>query len=145
MTLFLILLIVAVLVGMIWLWRSQQTPHRRRRLSRQTAATPARPGGLDKLQKNEMFWGVEISQAGCESARALLGRQYTFDEAPELPLPGCESAACTCQFNGLKDHRGKPRRTREDRRNDIRFDKDRPERRSRRNRRRGEKWDDHSY
>ena len=142
MTLFLILLIIALVVGMIWLLRGKQQPNRR---ASPATHTTTRPGGLDKLRKNELFWGVELGQAGCESARALLGRKYAFDEAPALPLPGCDSAMCTCQFNGLKERRGTLRRTHDDRRDEIRFDKERPERRARRNRRRGDKWDDHSY
>jgi hypothetical protein len=145
MTLLLVLLMIAVLAGMGWLWYSQRKPKHRARMDRHLPANPARPGGLDKLQKNPLFWGAEFCQAGCNTARTLLGKQYTFDEAPDLPLPGCDSATCTCQFKGLKDNRSKTRRTHEERRNEIRFDKEHPERRSRKNRRRGEKWDDHSY
>lgn len=145
MTLFLVLLMIAVLAGMIWLWYSQHKPKRRATSGRHPPAHSTRPGGLDKLQKNPLFWGAEFSQAGCDAARALLGNQYIFDEAPELPLPGCDSAMCTCQFKGLKDNREKARRLHEERRDEVRFDMERPDRRSRKNRRRGEKWDDHSY
>jgi hypothetical protein len=145
MTLFLVLLMVVVLAGMGWLWYSQKKPNHRATLGRHSTAPLARPGGMDKLQKNPLFWGAEFCQAGCETARTLLGNQYPFNEVPELPLSGCDSAICTCQFKGLKDNRSRARRTHEDRRNGVRFDKEHPERRSRKNRRRGEKWDDHSY
>lgn len=145
MTLFLVFLVLAVLAGMVWMWRSQQQPKPRKIPSRQTQAAPARPGGLDKLEKNPLFGGVELSVAGCAAADALQGQHFAFADAPELPVPGCDSANCTCQFKGLKDNRTGHRRTHEDRRHEIRFDKEHPDRRSRKSRRRGGKWDDRSY
>ena len=148
------LLVIASAAGLFWMLRSQpQTAPRRgsRRAASARAATsgsaphPVRPGGIDKLHANELFWGVEMDNPGCEAARELLGRQYTFEEAPELPLPGCSSAMCTCQFKGLPDQRKQARRSGNDRRGDIRFDKERPERRNRRGRRRSDRWNDHSY
>jgi hypothetical protein len=100
---------------------------------------------LAKLENNPMFWGVEIGQAGCEAAQALLGRQYTFEEAPELPLADCGSAMCTCQFKGLKDHRTQHRRKRGEQRQEVRFETEKPDRRSRKDRRRGSKWNDRTY
>jgi len=147
------LVVIASAAGLFWMLRSQPQPARRRG-SRVTAAgsggfattpRPARPGGIDKLKDTGLFWGVEIGTPGCESARKLMGGQYTFDEAPELPLPGCDSAMCTCQFNGLRDRRGRTRRTGNDRRENIRFDKDHPERRNRRGRRRSDRWNDHTF
>ena len=91
-----------------------------------------------------MFWGVEMGQPGCEAAMALLDREFTFEEAPRLPLEGCTSAMCTCQFKGLKNRRTQRRRKLEDRRVEVRFEKDKPDRRSRKDRRRSDRWDDHT-
>ena len=146
-----LLLIIVVIVGLVWALRIQGggTSLRNRLLGRgsQGRATPAtRPGGIEKLRNNPLFWGVEMGQPGCEAAQALLGQQFTFDEAPQLPLEGCTSANCTCQFKGLKDRRKLVRRQQEDRRATLRFDKDRPpDRRSRKDRRRGNVWIDHDY
>jgi hypothetical protein len=148
-----LLLIIVVIVGLVWALRKQGggTSLRNRLLGRgsgsQVRATPAtRPGGMEKLRNNPLFWGVEMGQPGCEAAQALLGQQFTFDEAPQLPLEGCNSANCTCQFKGLKDRRKFVRRQQEDRRATLRFDKDRPpDRRSRKDRRRGNVWIDHDY
>jgi len=147
-----LLVIICLIIGVIWVLRRDRTPaHRHKSAPRTTgdteteADTPAKPGGLDKLENNPLFWGVEISQAGCEAAQALLGRQYPFDEAPQLPLEGCSSAMCTCQFKGLKDHRSQHRRTRSEQRKEVRFETDKPDRRSRKDRRRGSKWNDRSY
>jgi hypothetical protein len=147
------LFVIASAAGLFWMLRSQPQPARRRAGRVNVASSsepvapprPARPGGIDKLQGTGLFWGVEIGTPGCEAARDLMGNQYTFDEAPELPLPACSSAICTCQFNGLRDNRERARRSGNDRRDDIRFDKDRPERRKRRGRRRSDRWNDHSF
>jgi hypothetical protein len=147
-----LLLIIAVITGLVWMLRRQggSTAPRTRLLSRGStpgkhSAAASKPGGLEKLRDNPMFWGVEMGQPGCEAAQAILGQQFTFDEAPPLPLEGCNSASCTCQFKGLKDRRTWARRQQEDRRNSVRFDKDRPDRRSRKDRRRGNAWNDHDY
>jgi len=148
-----VLLVILILVAaVVWLLRGGKSPKRRRRQSKPASADgeavtrkPSGPGGLDKLESNPMFWGVEIGQAGCEAAQALLGQQYTFSEAPQLPLPDCSSAMCTCQFKGLKDHRSWHRRKSGERRDEIRFDSKGTDRRNRKERRRGTDWKDHTY
>jgi hypothetical protein len=144
-----LLVIICLIGGVIWLLRGNKSPRQRRRARRAAsdtqASTPSKPGGLDKLESNSMFWGVEIGQAGCEAAHALLGQQYTFAEAPQLPLEGCSSAMCTCQFKGLKDHRSQHRRKSGVRRVEVRFDDKDADRRARKERRRGTDWKDHTY
>jgi hypothetical protein len=147
-----LLVIVCLVIGVIWVLRGNRKPAQHRKPAQRTAgntdtraATPAKPGGLEKLENNPMFWGVEIGQAGCEAAQALLGRQYTFEEAPELPLADCSSAMCTCQFKGLRDHRSQHRRKTGEQRQEVRFETDKPDRRSRKDRRRGSKWNDRTY
>ena len=147
-----VLLVILVLIAaVIWVLRGGKSPPQRHKPAHRktggtaAAAAPAKLGGLDKLESNSMFWGVEIGQAGCEVAQALLGQQYTFDEAPQLPLEGCSSAMCTCQFKGLKDHRSQHRRKRGELRQEVRFDNENPDRRSRKDRRRGANWKDHTY
>ena len=147
-----LLVIICLVAAVIWVLRSNRGPghhHRPALHSNENANsrtdTPTTPGGLEKLKANSMFWGVEIGQAGCKAAQALLGQQYTFDEAPQLPLQGCDSAMCTCKYMGLKDHRSKHRRISGERRVEVRFDNKNPDRRSRKERRRGANWKDHTY
>jgi hypothetical protein len=151
---FVLLLIIMVIAGLVWALRRRGggTSLRKRLLGQRSGrgdrgtVVATRPGGMEKLRDNPVFWGVEMGQPGCEAAQALLGQQFTFDEAPQLPLEGCSSASCTCQFKGLKDRRSMARRQQEDRRAALRFDKDRPpDRRSRKDRRRGNVWTDHDY
>jgi hypothetical protein len=146
-----LLLIIVVIAGLVWALRTRGgTAGLKSRLlgraSKRSGSAAVKPGGIEKLRDNPMFWGVEMGQPGCEAAQALLGQQFPFDEAPRLPLEGCNSANCTCQFKGLKDRRKMVRRQQEDRRESLRFDKDRPpDRRSRKDRRRGNVWADHDY
>ena len=157
-----LLVIICLIAAVVWLLRGNKPSGQHRRSARlaktggdSPVKAPSKPGGLEKLENNPMFWGVEIGQAGCEAAQALLGQQYTFDEAPQLPLAGCSSAMCTCQFKGLKDHRSRHRRKSGERRDEIRFEskdagkdtgKDKgADRRNRKERRRGTDWKDHTY
>jgi hypothetical protein len=144
-----LLLIVAVLVGIFWLLRSQRTPRRHAPLST-TSPSPAVPDRgvnlkaieLEKLRQNKMFWGVEIKQAGCAAARTLAGVEFEFKNAPSLPLEGCTAAMCSCAYIGLKERRQKQRRQHE-RRTSLRFEPGKQDRRSNKERRRGEKWRGH--
>jgi hypothetical protein len=150
-TILTLLVIIGIIAGLLWMVRGKQSPTRRHVTNLQKyghAGTSndanAQLGGTEKLRNNSLFWGLEMGQPGCEAAQAILGQQFTFDEAPQLPLEGCSSAMCTCQFNGLKNKRTQLRRKLEDRRVEVRFEKDKPDRRSRKDRRRSDKWDDHT-
>ena len=146
-----LLVIVGIIAGLLWMVRGKQSPTRRRVTNLQkyesvdaSEDVNAQLGGLEKLRNNSLFWGIEMGQPGCEAAQAILDKQFTFDEAPQLPLDGCSSAMCTCQFKGLKNMRAQHRRTSEERRVEARFEKDKPDRRSHKHRRRSDKWNDHT-
>ena len=150
-TILILLVIAGIVAGLLWMFRGKKPVVRHRAANLQKYDefdagddVRAQLGGLEKLRNNPMFWGVEMGQPGCEAAMALLDRQFTFEEAPRLPLEGCTSAMCTCQFKGLKNRRTQRRRKLEDRRVEVRFEKDKPDRRSRKDRRRSDRWDDHT-
>jgi hypothetical protein len=144
-----LLLIIGVLAGLVWLLRGRRTPARKSTLA-VTSPGPADPdrGGnkkaleLEKLRQNKLFWGVEIKQAGCAMGRTLAGVEFEFDDAPSLPLEGCSVAMCSCVYIGLKERR-KQQRRQHDRRSGLRFEPDKPDRRSNKERRRGNKWRGH--
>ena len=148
-TIIILLLIIGVLAGVLWLLRAQRAPRRHTSVS-SISANPAVPDRsvnlkaieLEKLRQNRLFWGVEIKQAGCGMARALAGAEFEFDEAPSLPLEGCTAAMCSCAYIGLKERRQKQRRQHE-RRTNLRFEPGKQDRRSHKERRRGEKWRGH--
>jgi hypothetical protein len=148
-TIIILLLIIGVLAGLVWLLRGQQTSRRRSApaITNPGPSDPDRGGNmkaleLEKLRQNKLFWGVEIKQAGCEMGRTLAGVEFEFDDAPNLPLEGCTAAMCSCVYIGLKEKRKHQRRQHE-RRTDLRFEPDKSDRRSHKDRRRGEKWRGH--
>jgi hypothetical protein len=148
-TALILLLIIAVLAGLIWLLRGERRPRRQssHTLISPSPAVPDRAGNLkaldlEKLRQNKLFWGVEIKQAGCAAARTLAGHEFEFEDAPGLPLEGCTAAMCSCAYIGLKERRKSQRRQHE-RRVHLRFDPDKPDRRSHKDRRRGQKWRGH--
>lgn len=142
------ILVVAVLAWLV-LRDTTKKPARRPagKARKQGAASSVRhPGGIDKLKENPDFWGVQVGQAGCEAARALMENTYRMDEAPDLPLEGCDCATCTCVFKGLLNRRKGHRRTHDERRSELRLEEGKPsDRRSRKDRRRGNNWNDRSY
>ena len=144
-----LLLIIGVLAGVVWLLRAQRTPKHKSTLAVTTPgpADPDRGGNkkaleLEKLRQNKLFWGVEIKQAGCAMGRSLSDMEFEFNDAPSLPLEGCTAAMCSCVYIGLKERRKQQRRQHE-RRTSLRFEPDKIDRRSNKERRRGEKWRGH--
>ena len=137
-------LIVAIAVGLFFLIRYQRTPSRARKASRRQTRELPDAGTLEKLRQNKFFWGAELWQPGCAASYKLLGRQFTFDDAPQIPDAECTRKTCTCQFKGLRDRRMRPRRISPDRRGEVRFDRTHPDRRKNAGRRRGDLWVSHT-
>jgi hypothetical protein len=94
---------------------------------------------LKKLRRSGSFWGVRIQPGKCTAIRPFAGRRFTFEEAPNLPLPGCKSWRCSCTYIGVPERRREERRIHNDRRDVIRIDEEHVERRSFRGRRRQHK------
>ena len=138
--------IVIVVLAVIILLRGRHTTRPTHRPVRSKSMPDSQTGTLAHLEENKFFWGAELSKPGCAESRALLGKQFPFDEAPELPVPGCKktAATCTCEFRGLRDRRVRPRRVNPDRRSEFRFDKTHPDRRTNAGRRRGDRWVHHA-
>lgn len=91
-------------------------------------------------------WGKRLvvdRPDACATARHNAGRCYTLAEAPHLPLPGCDNAACGCRFEHLVERRaGTERRHGDERREMARFDAA-PDRRTGQHRRHDDhyEWD----
>jgi hypothetical protein len=100
-------------------------------------------GELNKLRRSGSFWGVRIQPGKCTAIRPFAGRRFTFEEAPNLPLPDCKAWRCSCTYIGVPERRRDERRIHNDRRDVVRIDAEHVERRSFRGRRRGHKaWKD---
>ena len=100
-------------------------------------------GELKKLRRSGSYWGVRIQPGKCTAIRHFAGRRFTFEEAPNLPLPGCKAWRCSCTYIGVPERRRDERRIHNDRRDVVRIDKEHVDRRSFRGRRRGNQaWKD---
>ena len=139
-----LLVILAIVAGIFWLLRGrgiqrlEQLSHQKKRVApaEDFKGLGAKETALKKLEHSSQFWGIEIQQGGCDASIALAGKHFTFEDAPALPLERCGAQTCPCQYKGLKEHRTTHRRTREDRRNGLRFDVNKPDRRASKDRRR---------
>lgn len=82
--------------------------------------------GLDKPKARETrrisggsrggasFHSVSIKPGAyaCSAANEMAGERFLATEAPEIPLPGCQSSNCECHFVHHTDRRaGKDRRS----------------------------------
>ncbi len=101
---------------------------------------------LLKIRSSKVFWGVSIRPGTCKAIRQYTDRKFELDEVPDLPLPDCDSERCTCQYIGLKQGRESERRSSAERRNEIRFEPDHPDRRSGNDHRKSnETWKAHDF
>lgn len=46
----------------------------------------------------------------CSAVKALAGHRFLSGQAPQLPVPGCTAARCTCKFVHFEDRRAGSRR-----------------------------------
>jgi len=54
---------------------------------------------------------VVAARDACSSARASKGKRVLANDAPILPLEGCDRPAhCSCRYQHFDDRRGQPRR-----------------------------------
>lgn len=140
-----LLLIAAVVGGLAWLLAGdgrKTGKHPRGAATRLTSGTRTTsrlsPGAsqLEKMRESHLFWGVSLENPGCDAAMELFEKGISLADAPELPLPGCDAAQCTCRWKGLTEQRHTTRRTHHDRRDGVRFDdKEKTDRRSHKDRR----------
>lgn len=119
------LLYLALLVGLVWAVRRKRA--RAARPSAPAAAsTRTESDRLDYLKRSGLYWGVTLQtpegHPGCPRVQELLGREFTLDQAPRLPLPGC-TLDCQCHYHPLLEQRsGTPRRVHHDRRSILRYE-----------------------
>lgn len=77
---------------------------------------------LARLQQTGRFRGVGVT-TNCRAAAHLRGREFPFDQAPALPVSGCDAPTCRCSYRGLPERRqGIERRSGIDRRSTPRAD-----------------------
>jgi hypothetical protein len=138
-----LVLIMAVIVFLVVMAR-RPNKHRHARNAPGRSGTK-QPGTkkeeLDQLRMSKQFWGVEIHQPGCAAATKLTGKQFPIDSAPHLPVEGCVASHCTCRYMGLRNRRTMRRRLAHERRDELRFELEKSDRRAHKDRRKAiDKW-----
>lgn len=99
--------------------------------------TRARPEPVRVQRARNPFHAVSVKadwRRPCRAARELGERRFLAGEAPTLPLPGCNGAACTCRYEHHDDRREDLRRAADEGRAEHPYSG--PERRAHRGRRR---------
>ncbi len=127
------LVVATALAGLAATWGVLRSRQRSGEDDNSAAKVPA-----DRLAG---FWGVRLTagpgSTACARAQEAAGSEYPLDQVPTLPLAGCSSLNCRCHFIYLANQRsGQDRRGNSDRRDAIRFDTNRTNRRSGHDRRR---------
>lgn len=75
----------------------------------------------------------------CEVVRGVAGRWYPTEAIPKLPLKDCSyGGICECKYRFFDDPRHAVRRVNVDRREDLRFEPGKDDRRAGRGRRSGD-------
>lgn len=109
--------------------------------ARKVAAVPAKKIATP-------IWGVKVSARNldktCPNARKIINTSFPIAKAPSLPLSNCPYPhECTCFFINLAERRKAERRAGEERREHLRFETEKQQRRSGRDRRkRNHNWDE---
>jgi hypothetical protein len=80
------------------------------------AAAPARQTRVEeRVRIVNPFHAISI-KAGprcCQAAKSMSGMRFLSKEAPRIPLPQCDAAACECRYIHHDDRRSSPRRASE--------------------------------
>jgi hypothetical protein len=100
---------------------------------------PARTVNPKLLGMDVGLWELRASPT-CEFAKSLHGRRMETADTIALPLPGCNAMTCDCHYVPVRDNRRGVRRKGEERREALRFDPSKKERRAK-DRRRRAIWD----
>ncbi len=132
-----LLTLVVVLAALLLLFLA--ISRRQRKLNPKLPQKPVRlspEAQLLKLQNAGSFRGVRV-ESHCRASSHLVGREFSFDTAPNLPVSGCDTAICECGYAGLPERRRLgERRSGRDRRVSLRLESE--DRRSERPRRKGD-------
>jgi hypothetical protein len=83
---------------------------------------------------------VANASLACPDARARTGQLLESADGMRLPLPNCKQARCDCFYKLLPNQRTDNRRLSEERRTDVRYELEKPERRKQ-GRRKTDRWD----
>ena len=75
--------------------------HLRRR--RTSDATRGDPHALEDTRFHAV--SIHYLEGACSAAKMLSGKRFLAEDAPKLPLPGCDTSECRCRFTHYEDRR----------------------------------------
>jgi hypothetical protein len=84
---------------------------------------------------------VDDPARACEFAQANRDRRFSAAGATPLPAPGCCRGDCACMYKAQPEHRQGPRRVAAERREQVRFETKKVDRRKNSGRRIEDVWD----
>ena len=79
---------------------------------------------LLNLENSGMYGAVTIGNCNCSASLHIMGKYFSFKDAPLLPLEGCTENKCSCVYQGISEQRHKDIRV-SDRREALRMEDDR--------------------
>lgn len=65
---------------------------------------PSRTGAKSSATRYHAV-SIHYAEGACAAAKALSGQRFLSNEAPRLPLAGCDAHQCRCYFSHHKDRR----------------------------------------
>jgi len=77
------------------------------RIRQNKAATEAESRPRPKRQGDYHAVAIKYSENACDASKALTGRRFLANTAPQLPLPRCDFLNCRCKFAHYEDRRSK--------------------------------------
>jgi hypothetical protein len=91
------------------------------------SGSPGKPASTTQTLSVPEVVGLKLHvpnpDCACDRARRLANRIFTLAEAPTVPLQDCGRSDCRCSYERIAERRKGERRTRTDRRDEIRFEK----------------------
>ena len=148
-----VMVVPAFLVAVGFLFVRRQAQRRMQPVPSRSGAR--RPAGLPARVRNPLnctaahpdgVWQFRAGEACCKAAARLTNRCLETPQAVLLPLPSCDAASCTCRYQAKPDLRSSDRRVRMDRRDGIRMEVEKVDRRKGTDRRKGNNaWRSGSY
>jgi hypothetical protein len=96
-----ILIAVAALIALAFWWRQRER-------RKQPRATRAR--GLADTSGNYHCVELRYRRDACDAVKRLGAKRFLPDEAPGIPVPGCDAAQCSCRYVHHDDRRHDDRR-----------------------------------
>lgn len=93
-------------------------------------------------EKGAAVWQFQVPDQthACAAAIALNGHRVGAESASATPLPQCDRNDCRCNYRLLPEQRKGPRRSGEERREQVRFDIKKVDRRKNDGRRKEDGW-----